>query len=225
MAELEANPLKLNTRPPGAGNPVGVVLDGGTLLNMMVGFNVKPVDIPAALEELGRGNPQRFAQGRAKDAVQPKGLVAHGLTQSVACAEWVPGTSEPDVAAAGREAFPGWPETVLAQVPQLPFEYDVCKVWNVADNAARHRVATVSSVPALVISGTFDMKTGANYAKDASRTLSRSTSVLVPGIGHWVVPQSKCAQQVLASFLARPTAPDTTCVAGLAPAPFTIAPK
>ncbi|AZM87992.1 alpha/beta fold hydrolase [Streptomyces sp. W1SF4] len=225
VAELEANPLTLDARPPGEGKPVKVVLDGGTLLNTMVGSNVKPVDIPAALEELGRGDPRRFAQGRAKDSVQPTGLVAHGLTQSVACAEWVPGTSEPDVLAAGREAFPGWPRTVLAQTPQLPFEYEVCKVWNVADNAARHRVATVSSVPALVISGTFDMKTGASYAKDASRTLSRSTSVLIPGIGHWVVPQSKCAQQVLASFLARPAAPDTGCVAGLAPAPFTITPK
>ncbi|MGE7384345.1 alpha/beta fold hydrolase [Streptomyces sp. NPDC004126] len=225
VAKLEANPLTLNARPPGGGNPVEVVLDGGALLNMMVGFNVRPADLPAALEELGRGNPERFAQGRAKGSVQPVGLSAHGLTQSVACAEWVPGTSEPDVLAAGREAFPGWPETVLAQTPQLPFEYDVCKVWNVADNAARHRVATVSSVPALVISGTFDMKTGASYAKDASRTLSRSTSVLIPGIGHWVVPQSKCAQQVLASFLARPTAPDTGCVAGLTPAPFTITPK
>ncbi|MFJ3881163.1 alpha/beta fold hydrolase [Streptomyces sp. NPDC090077] len=225
IAELEARPLTLNATAPAGGKPVEVVLDGGTLLNMMVGYNVRPVDLPAALDELGRGNPQRFAQGRAKDAVQPTGQTAHGLTQSVACAEWVPGTSEPDVLAAGREAFPGWPRTVLAQAPQLPFEYGVCKAWKVADNAARHRVATVSSVPALVISGSFDMKTGANYAKDASRTLSRSTSVLVPGIGHWVVPQSKCAQQVLASFLARPTAPDTGCVAGLTPQPFTITPK
>ncbi|MEU9037886.1 alpha/beta fold hydrolase [Streptomyces sp. NPDC048352] len=222
---LEARPLTLNTRPPGGGDPVKVVLDGGALLNLMVGSNVKPADLPAALDELAGGNPQRFAQGRAKDSVQPVGQTAHGLTQSVACSEWVPGTSEPDVLDAGRRAFPGWPETVLAQVPQLPFQYDVCRTWNVESQAAEHRVATVSAVPALVISGSFDMKTGAGYAKDASRTLSRSTSVLVPGIGHWVVPQSPCAQRVLASFLADPTAPDTGCVAGLTPKPFTITPK
>ncbi|MEV6953718.1 alpha/beta fold hydrolase [Streptomyces sp. NPDC051183] len=225
VRKLEAQPLTLEARPGGDADPVKVVLDGGTLLNMMVGFNVKPVDLPAALQELSQGNPQRFAQGRAKDSVQPIGQTAHGLTQSVACSEWVPGTAESDIVAAGRKAFPDWPETVLAQTPQLPFEYDVCGVWKVADNAAEHRVATVSSVPALVISGTFDMKTGASYAKDASRTLSRSTSVLIPGIGHWVVPQSPCAQTVLASFLAHPTAPDTDCVAGLTPAPFTITPE
>ncbi|MET9959961.1 alpha/beta fold hydrolase [Streptomyces sp. NPDC006326] len=225
VRKLEAQPLTMNARPPSGGNPVKVVLDGGTLLNLIVSFGVKPVDLPAALTELGQGNPQRFAQARAKDSVLSLGQNAHGLTQSVACAEWVAGTSESDVLNAGRRAFPGWPESVLAQVPQLPFQYDVCRVWGVKDQAAEHRVATVSSVPALVISGSFDVKTGAGYAKDASRTLSRSTSVLIPGIGHWVVPQSPCAQEVLASFLARPTAPDTGCVAGLSPKPFTITPK
>ncbi|MFJ3202609.1 alpha/beta hydrolase [Streptomyces sp. NPDC086989] len=58
------------------------------------------------------------------------------------------------------------------------------------------------------------MKTGPSWAQKAARTLSRSTTVQVPGIGHWVVPQAPCAQKVLASFLARPTAPDTGCLAG-----------
>ncbi|MEU3774617.1 alpha/beta fold hydrolase [Streptomyces sp. NPDC032472] len=225
VRRLEAKPLTMAATAPSGGNPVKAVLDGGALLNLMVAFGVKPVDLPAALQELGQGNPQRFAQARAKDSLQPIGQNAHGLTESVACAEWAPGTTESDVLAAGRRAFPGWPQSVLAQVPQLPFQYDICRIWNVKDRAAEHQVATVSPVPALVISGSFDMKTGASYAKDASRTLSRSTSVLVPGIGHWVVPQSPCAQQVLASFLASPTAPDTGCVAGLRPQPFTITPK
>lgn len=126
---------------------------------------------------------------------------------------------------AGQKAFPGWPDTVLSQAPQLPFQYPVCGVWNVPDRASVQRVPTFSSVPALVVSGTFDVKTGASWAKGVARNLSNSTSVLVPGIGHWVVPQSPCAQSVLASFLARPTAPDTSCVDDLEPQPFTIIPK
>lgn len=110
-------------------------------------------------------------------------------------------------------------------MPQLPFQFPVCRIWNVPDRASVQRVATVSSVPALLISGTFDVKTGASWAKGVARNLSRSTSVEVPGIGHWVVPQSPCAQRVLASFFARPTAPDTACVDGLQPGPFTIVPK
>ncbi|WP_030860586.1 alpha/beta fold hydrolase [Streptomyces sp. NRRL F-2747] len=225
VRKLEAHPLTLNVPPPGGGKPVKVVLDGGALLNLIVAFTPRPKDLPAALDELSRGNPQRFAQARAAGSVQNTGAFAHGLTNSVACSEWAPGAAEPDVLKAGRAAFPGWPDTVLAQVPQLPFQYPACRIWNVPDRASVQRVATVSSVPALLISGTFDVKTGASWATGVARGLSRSTSVEIPGIGHWVVPQSPCAQRVLASFLARPTAPDTACVDGLEPAPFTIVPK
>lgn len=185
----------------------------------------RPKDMPAALDELSRGNPKRFAQARAAGSVQNVGAFAHGLTNSIACSEWAPGYSESDVLKAGRKAFPGWPDTVLAQVPQLPFQYPVCGIWNVPDRAKTQRVATVSSVPALLVSGTFDVKTGASWAKGVAHNLSRSTAIRVPGIGHWVVPQSPCAQRVLASFLARPTAPDTSCVDDLEPEPFTITPK
>ncbi|MGW2987996.1 alpha/beta fold hydrolase [Streptomyces goshikiensis] len=225
VRKLEAHPLTLYVKPPSGGKPVKTVLDGGALLNLIVAFTPRPKDIPAALDELSRGNPQRFAQARAAGSVQPVGMFAHGLTNSIACGEWAPGYSESDVLKAGRKAFPGWPDTVLAQVPQLPFQYPVCGLWNVADRAKVQRLATVSSVPALLVSGTFDVKTGASWAKGVARDLSRSTSVEVPGIGHWVVPQSPCAQRVLASFLARPTAPDTSCVDGLEPTPFTIIPK
>ncbi|MEU9177594.1 alpha/beta fold hydrolase [Streptomyces sp. NPDC048550] len=225
VRKLEAHPLTLNVTPPGGGKPVKTVLDGGALLNLIVAFTPRPKDIPAALDELSRGNPERFAQARAAGSVQKVGEFAHGLTNSVACSEWAPGYSESDVLKAGRKAFPGWPDTVLAQVPQLPFQYPACRIWNVPDRASVQRVATVSSVPALLVSGTFDVKTGASWAKGVARDLSRSTAVQIPGIGHWVVPQSPCAQRVLASFLAHPTEPDTACVEDVEPAPFTIIPK
>ncbi|GAA0266566.1 alpha/beta fold hydrolase [Streptomyces polychromogenes] len=225
VRRLEAHPLTLTASPPKGGNPVKVVLDGGAVLNVLVANTIKPVDVPAAIDELAHGKPDRFARARAVDATPSLGMTAHGLTESVACAEWTPGVAESDVLAAGRKAFPGWPDTVLAQTPQLPFQFDVCRTWNVPDRAAQQRVAAVSSLPVLLLSGTFDQKTGSEFAKDAARTLSRSTSVKIPGITHWVVPQSPCAAKVLASFLDRPTAPDTGCVTGLAPAPFTITPK
>ncbi|WP_420078269.1 alpha/beta fold hydrolase [Streptomyces sp. JL4002] len=225
VRKLEANPLTLDVTPPGGGKPVRTVLDGGALLNLIVAFTPRPKDIPAALDELSRGNPERFAQARAAGSVQRTGEFAHGLTNSIACAEWAPGYAEADVLEAGRKVYPDWPDSVLAQAPQLPFQYPVCDVWDVADRAEIQRVATASSVPALIVSGSFDVKTGASWAKEVAADLPRSTSVVVPGIGHWVVPQSPCAQRVLASFFARPTAPDASCVEGLEPAPFTIAPR
>ncbi|MFD3945611.1 alpha/beta fold hydrolase [Streptomyces sp. NPDC058579] len=225
VRRLEAQPLTLTVPPPGGGDPVKVVLDGGALVNLLVANAVPAVDVPAALDELAHGRPERFARARAAGATPVIGEFAHGLTQSVACAEWVPGYSRSDLLKAGRRAFPGWPDSVLAQAPQLPFEHEVCRAWNVPDRTAVQRVTTSSEVPALIVNGTFDAKTGAKWGPYAGRTLPRSTAVRVPGIGHWVVPQSPCAQSVLGSFLARPTSPDTSCVAGLEPKPFTITPE
>ncbi|WP_327093236.1 alpha/beta hydrolase [Nonomuraea sp. NBC_01738] len=225
VRKLEARPLTLNVRPPQGGDPVKVVLDGGALLNILVAKAIPLTDVPAAIDELGRGRPERFARARAAGSVEVVGQVAHGLTQSVVCSEWVPGHSPAEVLKAGREAFPEWPESVQAQAPQVAFQDQICRIWNVPDRTAVQRVPTVQSVPALFINGTFDMKTGASWARKTARTLSHSTVMAVPGIGHWVVPQSACAQKVLASFLTRPDAPDTGCVAGLSWEPFTIAPK
>ncbi|MFI8962728.1 alpha/beta fold hydrolase [Streptomyces sp. NPDC053493] len=227
VRRLEAHPLSLTVAPPGGGNPVKVVLDGGTLVNLLVadGGALPAVDVPAALDELAHGDPHRFAQAQAAGATPVIGEFAHGLTHSVACSEWVPGHSKADVLRAGRRAFPGWPDTVLAHAPQLPFEHDLCRVWNVPDRTPVQRVTTYSEVPTLIVSGTFDAKTGASWGPYTGRTLPRSTAVLIPGIGHFVVPQSPCAASVLTSFLRRPTAPDTGCVAGLAPKPFTITPE
>ncbi|WBO66378.1 alpha/beta fold hydrolase [Streptomyces camelliae] len=225
VTKLEVKPLTLNVRPPQGGDPVKVVLDGGALVNVLVAKAIPLVDVPAAIEELGRGHPERFARARASGSVQVVGQMAYGLTNSVVCSEWVPGHPASDVLNAGRRAFPDWPDSVLAQAPQLTFQNQVCRLWNVPDRTATQRVAPVSSVPTLFLNGTFDMKTGASWAQKTARTLPRSTTVEVPGIGHWVVPQSPCAQKVLASFFTRPTAPDTGCVASLRWEPFTITPK
>ncbi|MBW5480487.1 alpha/beta fold hydrolase [Streptomyces bambusae] len=225
VRKLEDRPLTLNVRPPQGGDPVQVVLDGGALVNLLVAKAIPFKDVPAAIDELGRGRPERFARARAAGSVQVTGQTAHGMTNSVVCSEWVPDHSPSDVLAAGRRAFPGWPDPVLAQAPQLAFQDQVCRVWNVPDRTAVQRAAPVSPVPTLFLNGTFDMKTGASWAQKTARTLPRSTTVQIPGIGHWVVPQSPCAQKVLASFLTRPAAPDTGCVAGLKWEPFTITPK
>ncbi|MFE9629466.1 alpha/beta hydrolase [Streptomyces sp. NPDC006463] len=225
MRRLEARPLTFNAAPPGGGKPVKVVLDGAALVNLLVGNAVPAADVPAALDGLARGRPERFARARAAGANPVVGETAFGLTQSVACSEWVPGHGKSDVSDAGRMAFPGWPDTVLAQAPQLPFQHEVCRVRNVPDRTASQRVAAVSSVPTLIVSGTFDGKTGASWGARTARDLSRSTVVQIPGTGHFVVPQSPCAQRVLASFLARPSEPDTSCAADVKPKSFTIVPK
>src|SRR3990172_10006751 len=77
--------------------------------------------------------------------------------------------------------------------------------------------------PTLLISGTFDTLTSLAGAKAAAAKLSNATIISIPGIGHFVSPWSPCAQAVIVSFLADPTAPDTSCVGALKPPSFTSA--
>ena len=224
VQRLEASPIVARVQPAKGAARVRVVLDGGTLVNMLVGNAVKPPDVPAALHELAHGNPRRFLETRAAGAVVA-GISeqAQGMTQSFVCREWAPYGSTAAILHAGRQEFPGFPNSVLRNAPQLPFEHELCGVWKVPEGPASQRARVHSDIPTLVISGTFDAKTGAEWGRYAASTLSRSTYVRINGIGHWVIPQSPCAQTIFQSFLATPLSPETACAAATRPVPFTIA--
>lgn len=96
-----------------------------------------------------------------------------------------------------------------------------CAVWNVPKAPHSVRLATISTIPTLLIDGSFDGRTSPQWGVYAASTLQNSTNIVIPGIGHWVTPQSDCAQEVIASFLSNPTStPDTSCVAKLPPPTF-----
>ncbi|MFO1049837.1 MAG: alpha/beta hydrolase [Geminicoccaceae bacterium] len=76
-----------------------------------------------------------------------------------------------------------------------------------------------SDVPTLFLAGSFDAVTPPSWARAAARHLTNSLVVTVPGVGHGVADASPCAVHVMNSYLKRPGAPDTGCVAGLPP-PF-----
>jgi len=223
VQQLEKNPLiTTSTYTPG-GPPVTVVLDGGALVNWFVagGRTLFPT-VPSAIQELVDGNPVQIAANRAASAnPASESTFGYGLTYGVFCSEWIPFEPQSQILAKGLLAFPDYPPTVLSQAPQLPFETEDCAVWDVPRASASISDVTTSSIPSLVISGSFDAKTSPMWAKYAATTLSNSTTIVIPGIGHWVTPQSRCAQTVLASFLSDPnTPPDTSCVAKLTPPPF-----
>jgi pimeloyl-ACP methyl ester carboxylesterase len=143
------------------------------------------------------------------------------MTQSFVCREWAPYGSPEEILAAGKLEFPELPDSVLVNAPQLPFEHELCQAWAVPEGPAAQRVRVRSAIPTLVVSGTFDAKTGAKWGRYAARTLSRSTYVRINGVGHWVIVQSPCGQRIFRSFLAKPFAPNTACAPKTTPKPFT----
>jgi pimeloyl-ACP methyl ester carboxylesterase len=223
VRKLESDPLTTRAKPAEDVPPVKVVLDGGALVNWLVGAADEPADVPAAIDELVHGDPRVIAADRAGSADPGnRGVVGYGLTNGVVCSEWVPYQPASDVLRQGRLAFPTYPTSVLSQPPQFPFQTENCRAWNVPKAPASVRAVTRSNIPTLVLSGTFDSKTGESLARFAAGTLPNSTFVSVPGVGHNVARKSPCAQGVLASFLSTPSAPETGCVPKLRPARFKI---
>ena len=74
-----------------------------------------------------------------------------------------------------------------------------------------------SSIPTLVLGGSFDALTGEQWAGYVAGQLDNATLVEVPAAGHGAL-FNPCPQQVFASFLANPSAPDTSCIPEMAPA-------
>jgi len=92
--------------------------------------------------------------------------------------------------------------------------------WHVPTAPASVRQPVRSAIPTLIVSGSFDAVMPLAWARTAAETLPNATLIQMPGVGHFVTPESACAQAVMASFLQRPDAPDTSCIAGLKPPTF-----
>ncbi|MGO9454423.1 MAG: alpha/beta hydrolase [Candidatus Binataceae bacterium] len=222
VQQLEANPITVTSQYTPGGPPVQVVLDGGALVNWFVaGGRSLFAAVPSAIQELVNGKPVQIAANRAAGAnPATESTQGYGLTYGVFCSEWIPFEPQSEILAKGLIAFPDYPDSVLSQAPQLPFATEDCAAWDVPKAPASIRDVTTSSIPTLVIDGTYDGKTSPMWAIYVAKTLSNSTTIIIPGIGHLVTPQSPCAQTVFQSFLENPTSPDTSCVAGLTPPPF-----
>jgi pimeloyl-ACP methyl ester carboxylesterase len=214
IIRLEKHPLVRNVDPPHGRPAVKVVLDGGTILNMIAANLPKPADMPRAIVNLAHGNPTKFFETRVRAAsVADVPEQAQGMTQSFVCREWEPYGPPAEILRAGRKAFPTLPSSVLINAVQMPFEHELCQVWNVPPGPASQRVRVRSAIPTLVVSGAIDGKTGAKWGRYVAGDLPNSTYVRINAVGHWVIVQSPCAQKIFQSFLLRPRSPNTACAA------------
>jgi pimeloyl-ACP methyl ester carboxylesterase len=227
VRRLEAHPVTTRVKPPTGGSPVKVGLDGGRLANWLIDESFHTPDyrnVPAMIAELANGDPRPIARAVAAQLLgSGTGVIGWGLASGVACGEWIP-YMKGSILSAGRRAFPAYPASVLRPALHVTYIADQCRVWKVPKAPAEQREATPSTIPTLLLAGSFDSVTPTSWARIAARTLPNSTVLQFAGIGHAVTVASPCAQRVFASFLATPSAPDTACVAKLRPPKFKPAP-
>ena len=176
---------------------------------------------PPAAPMPSRRSP-RIGLARAPPSGPDVPALGYGLAYGVTCREDYPFATPQDLVAAGRQAFPDYPASVQREgVGGWAYINQDCRdVWKVPAAPEEMRQPVASSIPTLLISGSFDTLTSLAGAKAAAPRLSKATIISIPGIGHFVAPQSPCAQSVIVSFLADPTAPDASCVGTLKPPAF-----
>ncbi len=214
VIRLEAHPIVRRVTPPQGGPAVKVVLDGGTIVNMLVANRPKAADLPAAIYTLGNGDPQEFLETRAGGAGVPDvPEQALGMTHSFICREWVPYGSPSDILRAGRAEFPTFPDSVRSMRRSYRPSTSFVRFGTFQRDRHRSEYAVRSSIPTLVVSGAIDAKTGAKWGRYAAGTLPNSTYVVIKGIGHWVIVQSSCAEQIVQSFLSQPRSVNAACAA------------
>ena len=230
--KFEAEPLTTTVSDPATGEELEVVLDGGALVDWLRNQNYAlPLlrATPDRIDGLAAGHPnsiEAIAKDRASRA-PPSGpdvpALGYGLSYGVTCREDYPFATPEDLAAAGREAFPEYPASVQGEgVGGWAYANEDCRdVWKVPAAPEAMHQPVASSIPTLLISGSFDTLTSLAGAKAAATSLSNATIISIPGVGHFVSPSSPCAQAVIVSFLADPAAPDTSCVGALKPPSFT----
>jgi len=92
-------------------------------------------------------------------------------------------------------------------------DYAVCEVWGVQPSNASEIEPVKSDVPTLVLAGTFDPITPAQWGKSATQFLSNGKFFEFPGESHGTMRSSACARQIALSFLQDPSQiPDSTCL-------------
>ena len=224
----------MTVKIPGTETSKKVVLDGGAVVSWL-GSLPDPftplTSIPAAIHALAQGQPTQIATWRVM-AAHPDAIGAAGLGSmySVICSEWVPFQPTSQILLQGELAFPAYPKTVLSQPLGLNFMVEDCAVWDVPPAPATVRQLTISTIPSLVLNGSFDGKSAPQWGIYAAGTLANSTTITVPGAGHGALfgylmpadaPAHACMQSVVASFLATPEHPDTSCAKSLTMPAFT----
>jgi pimeloyl-ACP methyl ester carboxylesterase len=230
--KLEAAPLTTEVSDPATGKDIKVVIDGGALVDWLRNQTYAVPLLRAApgrIDGLAAGRAdaiEAVAKDRASRSPPPATntpALGYGLAYGVTCREDYPFATPNDLAAAGRAAFPDYPASIQNQgVGSWAYANQDCRdVWKVPAAPAAVHQPVASSIPTLLLSGSFDTLTTLAGAQAAAVRLSKANIISVPGIGHFVGVQSPCAQKVIVSFLAHPGTPDTSCAGALRPPGFT----
>jgi pimeloyl-ACP methyl ester carboxylesterase len=140
----------------------------------------------------------------------------HGAALNILCAEDVPRFSLDDVERIRRRLPPTVATLLTASAEEALL---ICPLWLTPPAAIGDRVVQVSDAPALIMAGAYDPVTPARWAQRSAGDFTQPFVRIFTGQGHNLLQEpTGCAQQMLATFVERPTqAPILSCFLRLRP--------
>lgn len=218
VKELDENPVTVTS----SDYPTGLVtqtVTGETLINLVLGSIKSSRFIDTAPQTISR-----FKGGDFSTLVMQQSSLlfmfddfASGLFINMTCHEQVLSTTLED---ARTEAN----QLIIRDYAWLPFYGDVddvfktCESWGAAAPAYGENSPTISGIPSLIITGSYDPTTPPDYGKQIAAHLSNSYYFEFPTLGHTptAADSSGCAMDIVLQFLDNPGAePDRACLGEL----------
>lgn len=208
LEQISENPLQLQISGQSGKDSLNVKIRGADVAAYLADIKTAETKgFPALLEALMAGDETIIRDNFYRASPGPgNGL---GMRLSVWCSEEFP-FSDPDEVARERERYP-----FLMGMSPTVFSYEVCRAWKVRPAPATENEAILSSVPTLLISGSYDAVTPAKWAARLNQELENSHHLVFPGWAHgpttyWDDP---CAMQAANAFFNQPnTAPALACL-------------
>jgi len=137
------------------------------------------------------------------------------MALTIECAEEMP-FSDPVAALESYRRYP-----LLRSFAESPRPFSECSAWPVPAADPKVKLPVESSVPALVLAGTFDPVTPPEYGRQTAAALSNSRFFEFSGVGHDVLGNEPCAGRLAAIFLDDPTGtPNDPCLLSQKPPSF-----
>jgi pimeloyl-ACP methyl ester carboxylesterase len=207
VAGLDESPATVRVVPSGSGTAQDYLIDGPGLYSLI--FEMLYVtdwipDLPLLISRAAEGDVTEMVER----IVSTSAPLALAMYDAVHCPEEV---AYFDLDAM-LEFLAGLPEPA-----QVAFDtqtaIDDCAIWGLDPAPVIETFPVTSTIPTLLISGSFDPITPPSWGRLAAETLPNSTFVEMGDEGHGSA--TECSALIFGSFLIDPTAPlDTSCAEG-----------
>ena len=171
--------------------------------------------LPEMIEQIEK-RQTTIVSALLSNSVANGNFFSFGMHLSVQCSEELPYTTVEDLEE-GLTPYPELEDLFSYSVNLSVAMFELCSTWGVDAAGPVENQAVTSSIPTMVLAGSFDPITPPRWGEAVAANFENSAFVEFPTLGHGVSIASDCSMSVTLAFFADPAAElDTSCITFMA---------